>query len=105
MARLEGDILILGAGGKMGPSLALLAKRAIGQLDEKKEVICVSRFSDKEQKKFLENHRSEERRVGRERRARWEASARKREKTKPSTSRMTASPRHTNTTTLVETLT
>jgi len=56
MARLEGDILILGAGGKMGPSLALLAKRAIGQLDEKKEVICVSRFSDKEQKKFLENH-------------------------------------------------
>jgi len=28
LERLEGDILILGAGGKMGPSLARLARRA-----------------------------------------------------------------------------
>jgi hypothetical protein len=29
MAAMDGDLLILGAGGKMGPSLARLARRAI----------------------------------------------------------------------------
>ena len=29
IARLEGDIIILGAGGKMGPALAKLARQAI----------------------------------------------------------------------------
>jgi len=56
IAKIEGDILILGAGGKMGPSLGILAKRAIDESGEKKEVICVSRFSDKEQKAELENN-------------------------------------------------
>ena len=28
MARLEGDIMILGAGGKMGPTLSVMAKKA-----------------------------------------------------------------------------
>lgn len=55
IAKLEGDILILGAGGKMGPSLGILAKRAIDESGEKKEVICVSRYSDKDQKRELEN--------------------------------------------------
>lgn len=41
-AALEGDLLILGAGGKMGPTLAMLAKRAAPD----KRVIAVSRFSD-----------------------------------------------------------
>ncbi|MBN1936887.1 MAG: NAD-dependent epimerase/dehydratase family protein [Anaerolineae bacterium] len=43
---LDGDVMILGAGGKMGPTLALLARRAVdaGRLD--KRVIAVSRFSD-----------------------------------------------------------
>jgi hypothetical protein len=39
---MEGDLLILGAGGKMGPTLAMLAKRAVPD----KRVIAVSRFSD-----------------------------------------------------------
>ncbi|MBT4018122.1 MAG: NAD(P)-dependent oxidoreductase [Alphaproteobacteria bacterium] len=42
LARLEGDIMILGVGGKMGPTLARLAKRAAPD----KRVIGVARFSD-----------------------------------------------------------
>lgn len=45
----DGDLLILGAGGKMGPSLAHLARRALeaaGRGDRK--VIAVSRWSDRE---------------------------------------------------------
>jgi NAD-dependent epimerase/dehydratase family protein len=47
MASLEGDLLILGAGGKMGPSLANLARRAADQAKVKKRIIAVSRFADK----------------------------------------------------------
>ncbi len=46
IARLEGDILILGVGGKMGPALAKLAKRAIEKAGSIKKVIGVSRFSE-----------------------------------------------------------
>ena len=45
MAALEGDILILGVGGKMGPTLAKQAKRAIDLAGVTKKVIGVSRFS------------------------------------------------------------
>jgi hypothetical protein len=46
MAALDGDLLILGAGGKMGPSLARLARRAIDQSGAKKRVIAVARFTN-----------------------------------------------------------
>lgn len=46
MSRLEGDVMILGAGGKMGPSLALLARQAIDTIGIKKNVIAVARFSE-----------------------------------------------------------
>lgn len=45
MAEMEGDLLILGVGGKMGPTLAKLAKRAIDEEGSGKKVIGVSRFS------------------------------------------------------------
>ncbi|MDE0427246.1 MAG: NAD-dependent epimerase/dehydratase family protein [Candidatus Poribacteria bacterium] len=45
LAALEGDILILGVGGKMGPTLAKQAKRAIDAAGITKRVIGVSRFS------------------------------------------------------------
>ncbi len=45
MAVLDGDILILGCGGKMGPSLARLARRAADASGKKKRIIAVSRFS------------------------------------------------------------
>jgi nucleoside-diphosphate-sugar epimerase len=51
---LPGDILILGAGGKMGPTLAMLARRAIVQARAKKRVIAVARFSDPEVRCKLE---------------------------------------------------
>jgi nucleoside-diphosphate-sugar epimerase len=44
LAGLDGDIMILGASGKMGPSLALLAKRAAPE----KRVVAVARYSDPE---------------------------------------------------------
>jgi nucleoside-diphosphate-sugar epimerase len=46
LTKLEGDIIILGAGGKMGPALAKLAKHAIDVAGLNKSVIAVSRFSE-----------------------------------------------------------
>ena len=46
MTKLEGDILILGAGGKMGPSLAKRARNAVEQSGKQRAVIAVSRFTD-----------------------------------------------------------
>lgn len=43
---IDGDILILGAGGKMGPSMAKLAVNAIAKANVDKQVYAVSRFSD-----------------------------------------------------------
>ncbi|MYL53915.1 epimerase [Pontibacillus yanchengensis] len=45
LAQLDGDILILGVGGKMGPSLAKLAQKAVVQGGLGKKVYGVSRFS------------------------------------------------------------
>ena len=42
LARVDGDIIVLGVGGKMGPTLARMAKRAAPG----KRVIGVARFSD-----------------------------------------------------------
>jgi len=46
VGQMEGDIMVLGVGGKMGPTLALLAQRAIVASGARKRVIGVSRFSD-----------------------------------------------------------
>ncbi len=43
---LKGDVLILGAGGKMGPSLAKLIRRAILESGRPTRVIAIARFSD-----------------------------------------------------------
>ncbi|MCC6223332.1 MAG: NAD(P)-dependent oxidoreductase [Thermoleophilia bacterium] len=43
LARAEGDILVLGAGGKMGPTLARMARRAAPE----RAVYAVARFSDR----------------------------------------------------------
>lgn len=54
--KLTGDILILGAGGKMGPSLAMLAKMAVDAAGIKKRIVTVSRFSDKKAQRELEGN-------------------------------------------------
>lgn len=46
MRQLEGDLLILGAGGKMGPTLARMARRATDEAGVERNVIAVSRFGD-----------------------------------------------------------
>ena len=46
IAKIKGDIMVLGAGGKMGPTLCLLAANAIKKAGIEKKVIAVSRFSD-----------------------------------------------------------
>src|SRR5438874_3631129 len=51
MAALDGDLLILGAGGKMGPSLARRARRASGS----KRIIAVARFSQPSLPEMLES--------------------------------------------------
>lgn len=52
LARVDGDILVLGVGGKMGPTLARLAKRAAPS----KRVIGVARFSEPGLRAALERH-------------------------------------------------
>lgn len=42
--KIDGDIMILGCGGKIGPSLAITAKRAIEQAGISKKVVGVSLF-------------------------------------------------------------
>ena len=46
MTSLEGDLLILGAGGKMGPSLARLARRSCELAGRRKRIIAVARFTN-----------------------------------------------------------
>jgi nucleoside-diphosphate-sugar epimerase len=55
ISKVEGDILILGVGGKMGPALARLAKQAINKTGIKKNVIGVARFSEPGLRNQLEN--------------------------------------------------
>lgn len=43
---LEGDVMVLGAGGKMGPSLARRVRRAMDAASTSRRVFAVSRFSD-----------------------------------------------------------
>ncbi len=53
-----GDSLILGAGGKMGPSLARMARRAADAADDgpsKRRIIAVSRFSTGTSRALLES--------------------------------------------------
>jgi len=46
LGQMPGDIIVLGAGGKMGPSLARMARRASDEAGIRRRVIAVSRFSD-----------------------------------------------------------
>ena len=54
--RLEGDLLVLGVGGKMGPTLARMAVRASQAAGIKRRVIGVARFSRSELPEQLKRH-------------------------------------------------
>ncbi len=53
LSRLSGDLMILGAAGKMGPTLAKMARRALAP---ERQVIAVSRYSKGATKADLEAH-------------------------------------------------
>lgn len=48
MQKLDGDLIIIGAGGKMGPSLARMAKRADTLNGKNRRIYAVSQFSNPE---------------------------------------------------------
>lgn len=55
MKALRGPLLILGAGGKMGPTLAVRARRAVEAARSNIDVIAVSRFSDSKAREWLDS--------------------------------------------------
>jgi nucleoside-diphosphate-sugar epimerase len=52
--RLDGDVLVLGAGGKMGPTLVQRIVRAVEQASVDVTIYAVSRFSDTEKRERLD---------------------------------------------------
>jgi nucleoside-diphosphate-sugar epimerase len=56
LSRVPGDILVLGVAGKMGPTLARMAKRASEAGAGRRRVIGVSRFSQAEARMALQMH-------------------------------------------------
>jgi len=54
MRRLEGDLMILGVGGKTGPSMAAMARRATDAANVPRRILGVSRFSNPQLPKALE---------------------------------------------------
>jgi dTDP-4-dehydrorhamnose reductase len=54
LRRAPGDIVILGAGGKMGPTLCRMAARAAAEIGDGRRVIAVSRYSNRGTARALE---------------------------------------------------
>jgi nucleoside-diphosphate-sugar epimerase len=54
---LSSPLVVLGAGGKMGPTLSVLARRAAELAHHTLEVIAVSRFSDPKARAWLEQRK------------------------------------------------
>jgi nucleoside-diphosphate-sugar epimerase len=55
-SRLEGDLIFLGVSGKIGPTLARMAKRASDEAGNKKRVIGVSLYENEVQQKRIEKY-------------------------------------------------
>lgn len=57
LRQIDGDIMVLGAGGKMGPTLARMVRRALDEIGHKqRRVIAVSRFSSADAAQSLRKH-------------------------------------------------
>lgn len=54
--RLRGDIIIIGAAGKMGPTLTRMAKRAADAAGSTRRVIAAARFSDASTAGAMQSH-------------------------------------------------
>jgi len=56
LSKLTGRLLIVGAGGKMGPTLAVLARRAADLSGTNLEVVAASRFSNVDSRDWFHKH-------------------------------------------------
>jgi nucleoside-diphosphate-sugar epimerase len=56
LGRLDGDILLLGVGGKMGPTLARMAKRASDAAGRHRRVLGAARFTNAALEAWLNRH-------------------------------------------------
>lgn len=56
LGRLDGDLLLLGVGGKMGPTLARMARRAFEAAGVRRRILGVSRFSAADVERRLQAH-------------------------------------------------
>jgi nucleoside-diphosphate-sugar epimerase len=56
LRRAPGDVIVLGAGGKMGPSLSAMLRRAADALGDGRSVMAVSRFSSPDVAERLERY-------------------------------------------------
>ena len=56
ISQVNSPLVILGAGGKMGPTLAVLAKHAADLVGHPLEVIAISRYSNAATRHWLENN-------------------------------------------------
>src|SRR5690606_3062197 len=56
LPQLRGDILVLGAGGKMGLHMSMMLKRGFARLNLSNRVVAVSRFSTLHDRQAFENH-------------------------------------------------
>lgn len=56
VGRASGDLAVLGAGGKMGPTLARMIRRAVEASGSSRRVFAVSRFSSPVRREALESH-------------------------------------------------
>ena len=56
LVRLPGDIVVLGVGGKMGPTLAHMARRASDAAGTRRRVVGVSRFGSGDTRERLQAH-------------------------------------------------
>src|SRR5690606_36475442 len=55
VSRIKGDILLLGVAGKMGPTMAHVARKAVDAAGSGQRIIGVSRFSNQTSRNELEN--------------------------------------------------
>ena len=55
ISRIAGDIMFLGVGGKIGPTLALMAKRACNAAGVEKRIYGVSLFNSDQERKHIED--------------------------------------------------
>ncbi|MBY6538839.1 NAD(P)-dependent oxidoreductase [Rhodococcus sp. BP-349] len=56
MSTIDGDIVVLGVGGKVGPSVAAMAQRAADAAGTDTRVFGVARFSDPHSREFLQRN-------------------------------------------------